>query len=214
MDPRNGAVDLEEAHAGVEPHRPVGGEGHDTGVEPEGVLALIEKRDVLLDLRREERERATGKRRVVAEGHVEFEALKRVGPVPPRSLADELHVRGIARGELREAVRQRVPFGGAHVRRARGPRRIPSKDLRTLRELGVVPFVDVEDAVAPAPRGRLLHAERRLHVRGVPVGVVAEGEGETVEPRCGRDHRSSSSSESRQRETHGMIADARSSSLR
>ena len=61
VDARHRSVDLEEAHPDVEPETPIGGEGDDPGIDVELPIALIQKGDVLLDLRADVAQRFLGK---------------------------------------------------------------------------------------------------------------------------------------------------------
>ncbi len=154
--PRHRPVDLQETHADIEAEAPVGGEGDDTGVDEELIVALVEESDVLLDLRSDVPQWFIGGEGVggVTVTEVLLDAKDVVAPQPfVWSGRAQVHlVGGVGGVEFAHEGEHRVPRGGHHVREDRVAGRIGGEDRRTLIEFGSVLGVDVDDCGAPTAR--------------------------------------------------------------
>ena len=210
-------MDLEEAHPDVEAEAPVGGEGDHAGVDEELVVALVEERDVLLDLRGDVAQWFVGQGGGVAVAEVLFDVEDVVAPQPfVGSGRAELHLLRVRGVEFAHEGEHRIPRGGHHVGEYGVAGRIGGEGHRTLVEFGAVLGVDVDDRGAPLTRGRRDGLLGRFDVGAVAVPVLEEREREAgdqvgrglgscvVECAC---HRGTSRVQPpAARETHGMMA--------
>ncbi len=117
-DPWDWPVDLEEAHADVETETPVRGEGHHPpGVDEQLAVALVQERDVLLDLGGDVPQRFVGERGGVAVPEVLLDAEDVVAPQPfVGTCRAQLHLLRVGGIEFAHEGEHRVPGGGGdHV---------------------------------------------------------------------------------------------------
>ncbi len=213
---RDGPVDLQEAHADVEAQRPVGGEGHQSGVAPEGTLTLVEQHDVLLEVPADEQQGWFGQGGRITEHEGLFDAECPVGESPGHTVPVERERLGVGVGEHPHEGEHRVPLGDLHVRQSLEPGGVLGEDAGAFGEILPVPAVDVDGVGPPSPDGCLHDTAGGFDVGAVAVGVAGEGEREAGDAVGDRravaeglevdrgTHRSSSNRGPFARETHGM----------